>query len=230
MNLKLLLIAAVFLPNLLSGCASSGGNKVNAETASIKVLRADGFSRFNEANQPGANRDWRMTQQAAKLDAYRNLASQLYTEQLDGNKTVGAQVMNNEAYRVYLDIYLREARAVDYRTAGNTLKTTLELDLKKRFYRCMSGDTATVNQCLQQAHKSTVTRLGVNTAKINTVNMACAAMDCGDQFYTQGFSKDRNPVDNVLLDAGLYDLEWDAHTGASLFARLFFFKELINGF
>ncbi len=232
MNSRSFCIIVGLALSVLAGCSSLGGKPAALanQNTSIKTLRANGFSQLEETPNLPANHSWLMAQNAAKSDAYRNLADQLYTEALDRQNTVGTQVMKDEAYRVYLDIYLREARAVDYRTVQDTLNATMELNLTSRFYRCMSGDKVIVKQCLQEDNKLPLTRLGNRPAMTSTVNLACGTRDCGEQYYVQGFSKERNPVDNVLLNVGMYDLEWDAHTGASLFARLFFLQEAIHGF
>lgn len=219
----LILMMAVFG----GGCASIDSKSV--VSADSKTLSASGYSRFDESGNVPVNQRWLMAQQAAKLDAYRGLSDLLYKEPLDGQKTVGSQVMSDEAYRVYLDTYLRGARAVDYRTVKDTLKATLSLKLTPRFYRCMAGDAAVVGQCLQDDNRLPFTRIGYKPATMASVNMACGNRDCSDQLYVQGFSKDRNPVDNALLNVGFYDLEWTAHTGADVFSRYLLFQSLING-
>jgi len=218
--------------SVLAGCSSVGGNAGNAtaEPVSARTLRASGFGRFEDGGNVPVNQRWLLAQQSAKLGAYRSLADQLYKVGLDGQKTVATQVIGDEAYRVYLDTYLREARTVDYHTVNDTLKVTMELTLTPRFYRCMSGDSEIVGQCLQSENKLGITRLGYRPAATATVNLACGVRDCGDRYYVRGFSKDRNAVDDVLLDGGLYDVEWDAHTGVSLFARLILLQGFFNGF
>ncbi len=216
---------------IFAGCSSLGGKteRAVAQPTADKVLHATGFSRFEDNGNVSVNQRWLKAQQAAKLDAYRGLADLLYKEALDGRKTVGSQVISDEAYRVYLDTYLRGARAVDYRTVKDTLKATLELNLTPRFYRCMTGDADVVNQCLQDDKKLQFTRIGYKPAITTSVNMACGNRDCSDQLYVQGFSKDRNAVDDVLLDAGFYDVEWAAHTGANVFGRYLLLQGFING-
>lgn len=221
------------LVSLAMGCSSVTGTQsatVDAANYTSRVIRATGYSRFNDDASLTVNQRWLLAQQAARLDAYRDLAEQLYKEPLDDMKTIGSQVMSDEAYRLYLDTYLRDARTVDYRTLNDALRANLELTLTARFYRCISADTQRVNQCLQEDNKMALTRLGNKTAATKKVNLSCGVGDCGDQFVVQGFSKERNAVDNVLLNAGLNDAEWAAHTGLSLFGRLFFFQELIHGF
>lgn len=213
----------VLLMLALSGCASVN---VHEEVSTSKTLVASGDSQFNNSGQLSVNNRWLSAQQLAKLNAYRGLADQLYYEPLGENKTVGSQVISHEVYRVYLDIYLRGAHASDYQTVRNNLKTTLELTLTPRFYQCMSGDVALARQCIQEDDKLAFTRLGYKTATKTTANLACDRVDCSDQFYVSGFSKERNPVDGFLLDAGFYDVQWTVNTGA----RTLFNYLLINGF
>lgn len=209
----------------LNGCAAVGDKHADVSSAG-KTLRATGYSRFDDSGKLAVNQRWLQAQQAAKLDAYRGLADLLYQEKLGNQTTVGAQVMRDEVYRVYLDSYLREARAADYRTVRDSLKTTLELHLSPRFYQCMSGDTVLAGQCLQEDNKLAFTRLGYKTATVTSANLACGARDCSDQYYVSGFSKKPNVVDDTLLEAGLYDVEWIANTGL----RTIFQYLLINGF
>ncbi|MDT4288588.1 hypothetical protein RO575_03375 [Methylomonas sp. MO1] len=218
-------ICLVLIMSVATGCASVGGKNAEVPTAG-KTLRATGYSRFDDSGKLAVNQRWLQAQQAAKLDAYRGLADLLYQERLGNQTTVGAQVMRDEVYRVYLDSYLREARAADYRTVRDSLKTTLELHLSPRFYQCMSGDTALVGQCLQEDNKLAFTRLGYKTATETSANLACGARDCSDQYYVAGFSKKANVVDDTLLEAGLYDVEWIANTGLRTILQYL----LINGF
>ncbi|WP_230874723.1 hypothetical protein [Methylomonas sp. LL1] len=212
---------------MLSGCSGlSRRDAVDSLPGTSKTLTATGYSRFEDAGRLSVNHRWLSAQQLAKLNAYRGLADQLYYEPVGENQTVGSQVIGHEVYRVYLDTYLREARASDYRTVKDSLKTTLDLKLTPRFYQCMGGDVAQARQCIREDGKVAFTRLGYKTAATTSANLACGVADCSDQFYVSGFSNDRNPVDAVLLDHGFYDLEWTINTGA----RIFFNTLLINGF
>ena len=219
-RLVIVMVASV-LATLLAGCSTAPSKPmtVAAVPAVGKTLRASGFSRFEDGGNLTVHQRWLAAQQSAKLDAYRDLAAQLYQEILPGNTTVGALVLANEAYRVYVDAFLREARASDYRTVKDSLKTTLELTLTDRFMRCMSSDANGVSRCLEHENKMAFTRTGSKPAMVASVNMACAVPDCSDQLSMQGFSKDRNAVDSALLDAGLYDVEWALNTSANTAAR-----------
>ncbi|MBS3963929.1 MAG: LPP20 family lipoprotein [Methylomonas sp.] len=208
----------------LTACNATGGRRADVPPVPT-TLQANGFSRFDDTGRLQVQNRWLSAQQAARLDAYRNLADQIYGVSLSHGKTVGTQVMNHEAYRVYVDLYLREARASDYRTLGDTLKTTLKLTLTPRFYDCMAGDVARVDACLREDGKAAFTRLAYRTAPVGNANLACINRDCSDWYSVKGFSNDRNLVDGLLLDAGLYDAEWTVNTGA----RALFNYMLVNG-
>ncbi|MCQ8182468.1 hypothetical protein NP603_15205 [Methylomonas sp. SURF-1] len=211
----------------LAGCAANGSK--NAEMApQPKTLRASGYSTFDNSGRLSVNQRWLQAQQAAKLEAFRSLADQLYREPLDDGDTVGAKVMRDETYRIYLDTYLRGAAASDYRTVKDSLKATLELQLSPRFYRCMSGSAGNVDQCLQQENKVPFTRLGYKEATVTSANLACGSRDCNDLYYVSGFSKQPNILDDVLLDAGLYDAQGIVNTGARGFLQYFLFNGFFN--
>jgi len=206
------------------------GSRTNRENdpavpAQAKTLQGNGYGQFTDKSHPNFSRNWQVTEQSAKLNAYRALADQLYYEPLGKHKTVGSQIVSHEAYRVYFDTYLRQARPTDYRTVKDHLSTTLQLKLTPRFYYCMSGDEARARQCIEEDDKLPVTRLGYKTATTKTVNLACGTDDCSDLFAVKGFSRQSNPLDDLLLDAGLYDTEWTANTGL----RILLNHLLLNG-
>ncbi len=223
--MKPLTTMMIFLTLFFIGCAQVGNRESIAVTD--KTLVASGYSQFADVGElQKVNERWLSAQQVAKLNAYRSLADQLYYESLGNNKTVGSQVVQNEVYRVYLDTYLRNAQAIDYLTVKNSLKATLQLKLTPRFYQCMSSDLVGARQCLQEDDKLAFTRIGYKTASVSSKNLSCVQLDCSDQFFVKGFSKDRNVVDDAMLDAGFYVLEWTVNTGA----RTLFNYLLIYGF
>lgn len=228
MNTKFAPMLLALLASVINGCATSSVNHAELDSLPNKTLVGHGYATFDDSGALKVNQRWLSAQQVSKLNAYRGLADQLYYEPVGENKTVGSQVVSHEAYRVYLDGYLREAKASDYRTVQNSLKTTLTLNLTPRFYRCMGGDPAQVNQCLREDGKLPITRLGTKPAVTTTANLACGNRDCSDQFYVQGFANDRNLVDDVLLNAGLYDVEWTVNNGARAFFNSLLFDGFIN--
>jgi len=54
----------------------------------------------------------RLAGRAAQVDAYRNLAEQVYGFRVWGNTTVSAFVTQNDAVRTYVDAFIRGARVV----------------------------------------------------------------------------------------------------------------------
>lgn len=197
---------------LLMGCATTA--KQTSSEAQEKVLKAEGYGRFSDTMQ--LKQRWLNTQQIAKLNAYRGLAEQLYDEPLDDHQTVGSKVISNEAYRLYLDNFLREARTSDYRTVKDTLKVSMTLALTPKFYQCMSGDQFQIQRCLREDHKMDFSRLGHQPAITKSVNLACSRRDCSDQFHVKGFTHETHAINDALLDKGLYDMQWMANTSARL--------------
>jgi len=222
-----ILFSCLALSSGLTACSGVQSRDESAAglPATARVLQATGFSRFDDSGRLNVGQRWLSAQQIAKLNAYRELADQLYDEPLGPETTVGSQVISHEAYRIYLDIYLRQAQASDYRSLKDRLKTVLQLPLTARFYHCMSGTPALAEQCIREDGKLAYTRLGYKTASTTRVNLACGSAGCSDQFHVGGFNSRPGPVDSALLDAGLYGVEWTLNmTGRTLFNYL-----LING-
>lgn len=217
-------MAAAFLT------ACSGTQVKNNNAASIdaqhKVLAAMGQSLIRQA--PGLSQQQRKlnADQAAKMEAYRGLAALLYRERLAGGGTIAERVMQDEGYRIYLDLFLREAKVDETQALGNVLRVNLALSLNDRFYQCMGGDATVVRQCLLQDNKLLFTRLGYNMAELKTVNLGCGVSDCSDLFHVGGFNRHKNGFDRALLSAGLYDSEWIGNTSARLLVNFF----LLHGF
>lgn len=222
-------LALIAVLPMLLGCAGSKSRESDVTMVDGgKILQASGYGEVEDRARASFSQHWQSAGQASKLNAYRGLADQLYYEPLGEGKTVGSQVVSHEVYRVYLDTYLRQARATDYRAVQDNLKTTLELKLTPRFYQCMSGDVVRARQCIDEDDKLAFTRLGYKTATTTTVNLACATSDCSDQFSVQGFSKKPNAVDDFLLDAGLYDTQWTVNTGLRILLNYLLIYGFVN--
>ncbi len=163
-------------------------------------------------------------EQSAKLNGYRQLAAILYQKRLADGRVVGGQVMKNEAYRLYFDIFLRNAKVVNWQVLGNTLYTSMALTVTDRFYQCIASDSGFLAQCLQEENKLPFTRLGYNSAQVKTINLACGSIDCNGLLDVGGFSHGKNAFDRGLLNVGLYDAEWLLNTSSRLFANYFLIK------
>ena len=213
---------------MLAGC-SSVDIKTSDSSSSVdnKVLLASGYSQLRIRPQLTPAQNVFATEQSAKLNAYRELAKQLYTEALADDLVVADQVLKNEAYRIFLDLFLREAQVVESAMIADQKKIALALSLTPRFYQCISSTVAVVSQCLQEDNKIPFTRIGYQHAPVSTVNLSCASSDCAAQLSVSGFSKEKNAVDSAMLDYGLYDAEWTVNMTLKTMLRYFFLSEQV---
>ncbi|MFZ5484617.1 MAG: LPP20 family lipoprotein [Pseudomonadota bacterium] len=80
-----------------------------------------------------------MAMRAAKADAYRALAEQLYGVRVSGTTTVGDMVIRSDLYRVYVDAYVFGARVVSSLTHPDGIhEVEMELALTDDFRRRMT--------------------------------------------------------------------------------------------
>ena len=134
-------------------------------------------------------------------------------------------MIKDEPFRVYVDLFLREAKVVESRHLADQQKVLLRLYLSPRFYHCISSTVERVSQCLQEDNKTPFTRIGYQQAPVSTVNLACS--DCEAQLSVSGFSKEKHGVDGFLLDAGLYDTEWAVNMATKAMLRYFFISQFV---
>lgn len=190
-----------------------------------KVMQASGYSILRSQPQLTQVQNQFAVEQKAKLNAYRDLALQIYREKLFKGRLVADQIIEDEAYRVYLDLFLREARVVESRHIADQQKVVLELTLTPRFYQCFSATVAGVTQCLREDNKIPFTRIGYKKAPMSTVNLACS--DCADQLSIAGFSEEKNSIDSALLNIGLYDAEWTVNMGIKLMFNYLYLTQIV---
>lgn len=213
LSLRLLLVT---LLTLLAACSSvttktvSSVNQVEGKVSII--LMADGFSRQSNSPQRTKIQNQYSAEQMAKIVAYRALAKQLYLVRLNDRLAVADQVIKDESFRIYFDLFLREARVVNKLVIAGQQKISLALALTPRFYRCFSSTVAKVSQCLQEDNKMAFTRIGYQQAALSTVNLSCTSSDCAQQLHISGFSEEKRGFDNTLLNVGFYDTEWAINT------------------
>lgn len=214
---------------LLLACSSTGAKKhATVDAFAPKRLTVSGHGVPPRDASLTKMQAQLLAEQAARLNAFRALASLLYREQLNEGATAGGQVLRDERYRIYFDLYLREAETISVRNVGNTVQTDLSLTVTDRFYRCMSGQLDVVQQCLRQDNKMPFTRLGYRSAEKKTVNLACSADGCADMLHVQGFADRKNAFDRGLLNAGLYDGEWSVNTAARLLINFILLNNIPN--
>lgn len=84
-----------------------------------------------------------MAMRAARVDAYRNLAEQVYGFRISGNTAVSAFSTQNDNVRTYVDSFIRGARVVNMTPiADGNFEATVELDLTPAFFSCVSNTSA----------------------------------------------------------------------------------------
>lgn len=80
---------------------------------------------------------------ASRVDAYRNLAEQVYGLQVTGNTTVRQMAVTNDHIRTFVQQTIRGATVVDIDLVDDdTYQTTVELRLGPRFFVCLGNSTS----------------------------------------------------------------------------------------
>lgn len=117
----------------LSGCQSLISKHVEWETIeprSYPTLHAVGYAPIDA--QLGLNDSSKRIQamKASKLDAYRELAEQVYGQKVDGNQALANLVLTDNQLKASVEGVIRGARVVkSYPVGDDTYATELELDM-----------------------------------------------------------------------------------------------------
>lgn len=218
-----ILSAALLL--LLAGCSTVSTQAPHNLAESDYYLIASGYSQISSnANRTQAQNRYHV-EINAKLNAYRELAKQLYSERLTEQFNVAEQVIGHELYRTYLDVYLRSAKIIESTQIARQKKIVLKLSLTPRFYHCMSSSVSVVSQCLQEDNKTPFTRVGYKQVPVSRVNLSCATLDCSGNMSISGFSKEKSSMDKAMLDYGFYDSEWLINVALRTALRVFVITE-----
>jgi outer membrane protein FlgP len=120
----------------VSGCSSFLDKHVIWEyekPEQFPVLRAVGYAPISaqSGNDPQIRQI--MAMRASKLDAYRELAEQVYGYQVKGQSEVQNLVASDDRMRAKVEGVIRGARIVKTYAVGDTYATELELDMKLVF-------------------------------------------------------------------------------------------------
>jgi len=94
-----------------------------------ETITATGYAVISVQQHKNAAQQRLMAIRASNLDAYRNLAQQVYGQQLDSNATVADMMLSNDTFRVRVEGIIYGARLVSITPVGeDTYETTLSLD------------------------------------------------------------------------------------------------------
>jgi outer membrane protein FlgP len=79
-----------------------------------------------------------MAMRAAQVDAYRNLAEQVYGFRVWGNTSVSAFATQSDNIRTYVDAFIRGAKVINTTSiADGNYEVTVELEMTPQFYGCI---------------------------------------------------------------------------------------------
>lgn len=123
----------IFMVLVVSGCASDD-RYIEWETQqpdSFPKLSAIGYASL--ASQPSNDKSQRvlMAMQASKIAAYRELAEQVYGQELSASSNVNDWVLTNNTIQASVTGIIRGARVVKSYPAGEHYVTELELDFSQ---------------------------------------------------------------------------------------------------
>ncbi|WP_394191881.1 LPP20 family lipoprotein [Pseudoalteromonas atlantica] len=118
----------------LAGCSSVFDKHVQykyVEPDSYPVLKAIGYAPISA--QPGDNDTQRslMALKASKLEAYRELAEQVYGQKITAGTTVKGSIAQNDQLQSQVQGIIKGAQVIKSYPVGDSYATELRLDMKR---------------------------------------------------------------------------------------------------
>jgi len=118
----------------LAGCSSVFDKHVQykyVEPDSYPVLKAVGYAPISA--QPGNNDTQRslMALKASKLEAYRELAEQVYGQKITAGTTVKGSIAQNDQLQSQVQGIIKGAQVIKSYPVGDSYATELRLDMKR---------------------------------------------------------------------------------------------------
>lgn len=182
---------------LITACTASRTQMLTAPLPSHKVISVTGYGTAEKNDRFSRQQIKLLAMRAAKMDAYRGLAEQIYGIQLDGKTTVENMIITHDSYRAFIHTYLRGARVVrtsaigsDIYAGNDTYEAVMEIDLTPRFYECVNGSRSVINQCLQQTSANPASGLDYASIPVHpSAHSSCNSIDCYGYPDTRGFNR-----------------------------------------
>ncbi|MEJ6473033.1 LPP20 family lipoprotein [Pseudoalteromonas piscicida] len=118
----------------LGGCSSMIDKHIEYETVqpdTFPVLRAVGYAPLSAQPGSSAGEKQLMAIKVSKLEAYRELAEQLYGQKLTSTTTVKGAIAQNDGLKSQVSGLIRGAKVLKSYAVGDTYATELELDMKR---------------------------------------------------------------------------------------------------
>lgn len=134
-SLLIRILLAMALLTALTGCGTLFTRHVEWETIEpdqYPVLKAVGYAPISAQRADTDSGRTILAMKASKLDAYRELAEQVYGQKIAGNQQLSQLVMNDESLKASVEGVIRGAKVMKtYAVGDDTYVTELELDMKR---------------------------------------------------------------------------------------------------
>ncbi|MEY2621784.1 MAG: hypothetical protein RIT26_1604 [Pseudomonadota bacterium] len=109
--------------------ADPGASMVAPLIEQRETIVATGYAVISMQNHRNPSQQRLLAIRASKLDAYRNLAEQVYGQYLDSNTTISEMVVMSDVFRAKVEGVIYGAKLVSITPVGDdTYETTLSLD------------------------------------------------------------------------------------------------------
>lgn len=129
--LKTSVIAATLLTNACSSLFTKHVEWEVVEPDSYPTISAVGYAPISAQKGTDTSSKMLMAVKASKLDAYRELAEQVYGQKIDGEQTLSSLVLQDTRLSSSVQGVIRGAKVVkSYPVGEDTYATELELDFK----------------------------------------------------------------------------------------------------
>jgi len=127
------LIIGTCIASLLGGCSSMFNKHIEydyQQPDSFPILKAVGYAPISL--QPGKNQQQKeiLAIKASKLEAYRELAEQVYGQQITASSSVRGMITTNDTLNSKVQGAVRGAKVIKSYAVGDSYATELELDMK----------------------------------------------------------------------------------------------------
>lgn len=131
------LVTPIITPTDSCGTASTCSQRSAVMTPT--KLSAVGYGAPGAYTQYTHGQQKLMAMRAAQVDAYRNLAEQVYGFRVWGSTAVSAFATQNDNIRTYVDAFIRGAKVVNMTSiADGNFEATVELEITADFYNCLN--------------------------------------------------------------------------------------------
>ena len=118
---------------VMTGCSQLFDKHIEyqyQEPENYPVLNAIGYAPISV--QPGETSEQKsiMAMKASKLEAFRELAEQVYGQKVDAQTNVQGMIAHNDTLKVRVQGLVRGAKVIKSYAVGDTYATEVELDMK----------------------------------------------------------------------------------------------------